>query len=85
MPLYSLIVAEVVPQQGIEAAAEEYSRRWLPNALAVADLTEEGFGRNTRAFAPSLKVGQLVSQMLLLHKVLPFLVPEPAFFQVRTV
>ncbi|KAL4425516.1 hypothetical protein ABPG75_009532 [Micractinium tetrahymenae] len=67
----------------MEAAAAEYSRRWLPNALAVADLTEEGFGGNKRAYALNLKLLQLISQMLL-HKLLPFLVPKPAFFQLNT-
>lgn len=42
----------------MEAAAAEYSRRWLPNALAVADLTEEGFGKNSRAFTLNLKLVQ---------------------------
>lgn len=67
----------------MEAAAAEYSRRWLPNALAVADLTEEGFGKNTRAFTLNLKLVQLISQTLL-HKLLPFLVPKPAFFQLNS-
>lgn len=69
-----------VGAQDVEAVAAEYSRRWLPNALAVAELTEEGFGKNARAFAPNLKLVQLICQMLL-HKLLPFLVPMPAFFQ----
>lgn len=43
----------------IQAALAEYSRRWLPNALAVAELTEGGFGNNARAFAPNLKLAQV--------------------------
>ncbi len=44
--------------QDLETAAAEYSRRWLPNAHAVADLTEEGFGKNTRAYTFNLKLVQ---------------------------
>ena len=47
--------------QSTEAVAAEYSRRWLPHALAVADLSEEGFGQNARAFAPNLKFAQVKS------------------------
>lgn len=42
----------------IEGALAEYSRRWLPNALAVVELTEEGFGGNKRAFTLNLKLVQ---------------------------
>lgn len=108
--------------QDVEAAAAEYSRRWLPNAHAVATLTEEGFGGNKRAFALNLKlvqVGQnpllpcsvpaadlpaapsprgpptrpaappththpqLITQVLL-NKLLPFAVPQPAFLALNT-
>lgn len=40
------------------AAAAEYSRRWLPHALAVVDLTQEGFGGNRRAYTLNLKLMQ---------------------------
>ena len=43
----------------IEAALAEYSRRWLPSALAVVELTEEGFGGNRRAFTLNLKLVQV--------------------------
>lgn len=42
----------------LEAAAAEYSRRWLPSAHAVVTLTAEAFGGNARAFAPNLKLVQ---------------------------
>eukprot|EP00887_Chlorella_sp_A99_P002514 scaffold6.g2514.t1 len=57
---------------GLAAAAADYSERWLPQAHAVVELTEHAFGGNMRAFAPSLKLAQLICQMLL-HKALPFL------------
>ena len=41
------------------AAAEEYSRRWLPNAHAVADLTETAFGGNRRAYTLNLQLAQV--------------------------
>ncbi len=43
----------------IEVALSEYSRRWLPSALAVVELTEEGFGGNRRAFTLNLKLVQV--------------------------
>lgn len=43
----------------IEGALAEYSRRWLPSALAVVELTEEGFGGNRRAFTLNLKLVQV--------------------------
>jgi hypothetical protein len=47
-----------VGTQDMEAAAAEYSRRWLANALAVADLSQTAFGNSARASAPNLKMAQ---------------------------
>ncbi|PRW58870.1 kynurenine 3-monooxygenase [Chlorella sorokiniana] len=80
------VLADTLQEVGtgdIEAALAEYSRCWLPSAHAVVELTEEGFGGNRRAFTLNLKLVQLIAQMLL-HKLLPFAVPKPAFFQLNS-
>jgi hypothetical protein len=43
----------------LEGALAEYSRCWLPNAHAVADLTEDAFGGNAREFTLNLKLVQV--------------------------
>lgn len=48
----------------VEAALSEYSRRWLPSAHAVVELTEEGFGGNRRAFTLNLKLVQVSGMVL---------------------
>ena len=46
------------------------------------DLTELGFGgKNSRAVGSGLFISKLVTQ-LLAHKLLPFVVPKPAFMSV---
>ena len=58
-PQFAAPPADVGGAGDVEGAAAEYSRRWLPNALAVVELMEEGFGGNRRAFTLNLKLVQV--------------------------
>ena len=53
--------AELGPAS-IEAVGAEYTRRWLPNAQAVVDLTVEAFGDNRRAVTFNLKFAQVCAR-----------------------
>lgn len=68
MKRWKVLASEHCPMQAacaevgtndVEAALAEYSRRWLPSALAVVELTEEGFGGNRRAFTLNFKLVQV--------------------------
>ncbi|GAB4814409.1 hypothetical protein N2152v2_001455 [Parachlorella kessleri] len=78
---FAAVLEELGPAN-MEAVGAEYTRRWLPNAQAVVELTAEAFGDNRRAVTFNLKLAQIIAQMLL-NKVLPFLVPQPSFMQIN--
>lgn len=67
----------------LDAVAQAYSDAWLPEAHAVADLSETSFGEGAPKLLGLINAA-LVPMMAvsLLHRALPWLVPQPALLRV---